>query len=61
MLLIIFIQIAMKKPVPKLNANDLQKMKSLFPRANPGVKVPKRFRLLYKHATNCMQATGASI
>lgn len=61
MLLIIFIQIAKKKPVPKLNADDLQKMKSLFSRANPGVKVPKRFRLLYKHATSYMQATGASI
>ena len=61
MLLIIFIQIAKKKPVPKLNADDLQKMKSLFSRANPGVKVQKRFALLYKHATSYMQVTGASI
>ena len=33
----------------------------MFKQARPSENVPKRFQLLYKHATTIMQTTGASI
>lgn len=51
-----------KKEVQKNSKeNELSKLQALFKQALPSENVPKRFRLLYKHATTLMKTTGASI
>lgn len=45
----------------KSKKSELLKVETLYKQAQPSDKVPKRFRLLYKHATCLMEATGASI
>lgn len=46
----------------KIKKNDgLQDLKAQFFQAKPGAKVPKGFKLLYKHATTWMKTTGVSI
>ncbi|KAL8120247.1 hypothetical protein AgCh_017410 [Apium graveolens] len=40
---------------------DLHKVQSLFENMEINKNVPKRFWLLYKHATTCMKSTGNSI
>ena len=41
--------------------SEISRLQSMFKQARPSENVPKRFRLLYKHATTIMQTTGASI
>lgn len=45
----------------KDHVNDLGKVQSLFENIEINKNVPKRFRLLYKHATTFMKSTGNSI
>ncbi|KAL8121084.1 hypothetical protein AgCh_018015 [Apium graveolens] len=52
---------AKSKRKGKQPVNELQKVQSLFEKIEINKNVPKRFRLLYKHATAFMKSTGKSI
>ena len=41
--------------------NELQTLQSLFTSVEVKKNVPNQYKLLYKHATTFMKATGASI
>lgn len=51
----------MQRPKRKESKNELQKIHSAFKNMKINKNVPSRFKLLYKHATTFMDATGNSI
>lgn len=50
-----------KKELLERKKSEFHKMQSLFAQAQSSDKVPKRYRLLYKHATTYMEVSGIPI
>ena len=59
--MIIFLQIKQKELPAAKNSESFQRLQTLYSQAEPPESVPKRWRLIYKHAMTLMKNGGASI
>lgn len=50
-----------KKELQQMQKREINKIHSLFAKAEVGDNVPQRYRLLYKHATTYMAVSGTPI